>query len=210
MFTYTYKLRVRISLYYRGAQIGAKDMFRFRPIHLAVHTGSNETLQFLLKKGHEMDVGGYVERLAKHDWSVLHVVAMENHIQTMEVNICFLGRTKNIITARKTPFFREVLCSVAFVCCFIFVSNSTVFYKKYSRYLNQTFRHNFCRPPEQIKFKYHDSNSLLWLDKAKKLILDLDLDLERSLLPQSMDGMSEFLHDGSPVCKLAGVHCESV
>ena len=37
-----------------------------------------------------------------------------------------------IFTAQKT----------AFVCCFIFVSNSTVFYKKYSRYLNQTFRHN--------------------------------------------------------------------
>ena len=25
-----------------------------------------------------------------------------------------------------------------------------------------------CRPPEQIKFEYHDSNSLLWLDKLKK------------------------------------------
>ena len=33
-----------------------------------------------------------------------------------------------------------------------------VFYKKYSRYLNQTFRHNL--PPEQIKFDYHDSNLL--------------------------------------------------
>ena len=47
-----------------------------------------------------------------------------------------------VVKARKTPFFGEVLCSVAFVCCFIFVSHSTDFYKKYSRYLKQTFRHN--------------------------------------------------------------------
>ena len=67
-----------------------------------------------------------------------------------------------------------------------------------------------CSPPEQIKFEYYDSDSLLWLDKSKKPILHLDLDLERPLPPQSMDGMSGFLHDVSPVCKLAGVHCESV
>ena len=56
-----------------------------------------------------------------------------------------------------------------------------------------------CRPPEQIKFEYHDSNSVLWLDKSKKPSLDFDLDLEHSLPSRSMDGNSGFLHDGSPV-----------
>ena len=56
-----------------------------------------------------------------------------------------------------------------------------------------------CRPPEQIKFEYHDSNSLLWLDKSNKEILDLDS--ERSMPSLSVDVLSEILHACQPVCK---------
>ena len=60
-----------------------------------------------------------------------------------------------------------------------------------------------CRPPEQIKFEYHDSNSLLWLEKSKKKFLDLDLDLDlvHSMPSRSLDGLSGILHGGQPVCK---------
>ena len=49
------------------------------------------------------------------------------------------------------------------------------------------------RPPEQIKFKYYDSNSLLWLDKSKNPILNLDLDLELSMPSLWLDWLSAIL-----------------
>ena len=112
-------------------------------------------------------------------------------------------------------FLREVLFSVAFVCCCcccfgFLLSISPQFFTRNIQDTSTKLSGIICTPPEQIKFEYHDSHSLLWLDKSKKPIIDLDLDLELSLPPQSMDGMSEFLHDGSPTCKLAGVHGESV
>ena len=46
-------------------------------------------------------------------------------------------------TARKTPFFRRYCFQLRLYVVDVFcVSNVTIFYKKYSRYLNQTFRHN--------------------------------------------------------------------
>ena len=64
---------------------------------------------------------------------------------------------------------------------FFFVSNTTVFLQEIIQDTSTKLSGIICRPPEQIKFEYHDSNSLLWLHESKKPILDLDLDLELSM-----------------------------
>ena len=52
---------------------------------------------------------------------VLIILTMSYFMIVSFVSMCIF------ITARKTLFFREVLCSVAFLCCLIFVSNSSFF-----------------------------------------------------------------------------------
>ena len=95
-------------------------------------------------------------------------------------------------TARKTPFFWRYcfqlrLYVVPFLSLIphIFIRNIQDISTKLSGII--------CRPPEQIKFEYHDSNSLLGLDKSKKPILDLDLDLKLSMPSSTLDVMSGIL-----------------
>ena len=85
-----------------------------------------------------------------------------------------------IFTARKTPFLRRhcfqlrlYVVDVFFLCPY-----PHSFFTRNIQDTSTKLSGIICRPPEQIKFEYHDSNSLLWLEKSKKPILDLDLDFE--------------------------------
>ena len=122
---------------------------------------------------------------------------MSLFIQTF---ITFLSTTRmQLLLPGKLRFLEGIVFSCVCMLLF-FVPNTTHFYKKYSRYLNQTSG-IICRPPEQIKFEYHDSKLVLWLEKPRNPFLDLDLDLVRSMPSQSLDGLSGILHGGQPVCK---------
>ena len=61
--------------------------------------------------------------------------------------------------------FRKVLFLVAFVCCF--QSLTPHFFTINIQDTSTKLSGIICRPPEQIKFEYHDSNSLQWLEKSK-------------------------------------------
>ena len=65
------------------------------------------------------------------------------------------------------------------VVCWVFLSISSKFFTRNIQDTSTKLSGIICKPHEQIKFEYHNSYSLLWLDKSKKPILDLDLDLER-------------------------------
>ena len=86
--------------------------------------------------------------------------------------------------------FPKVLFSGAFVCCCFFLSVTPQFFTRNIQDTSTKLSRIICRPPEKIKFEYHDSNSLLWLDKSKNPILYLDLDLEISVPSRSLDVLS--------------------
>ena len=122
--------------------------------------------------------------------------------QNRELNSLHKTKTNKyrgfISSSPENSVFPKVLFSVAFVCWvgFFFggggVYNTTVFIRIIQDTPNK-LSGIICRPPEQIKLQYHDSNSLLWLDKSKKPILYLDLNLEHSMPSRSLDELSETL-----------------
>ena len=75
-------------------------------------------------------------------------------------------------TARKTLFLRAVLFSVAFVCCWFFVLHNHIFFTRNIQYTSTKLSGIICRLPQQIKFEYYNSNSLLWLDLSNFIFLE--------------------------------------
>ena len=76
----------------------------------------------------------------------------------------------SFFTTRKTPFFQRY-CVQLRLYVVSFLSLIAQFFTRNIQDTSTKLSCIICRPPEQIKFEYHDSNSLLWLDKSKKTIL---------------------------------------
>ena len=74
--------------------------------------------------------------------------------------VTFLSSQTGCLVKFFIEIYALVLFSVASVCCCFFVSVMSQFFTKYIQDTSTKLSGIICRPPQQIKFDYHDSNSL--------------------------------------------------